>query len=122
MNFLWSSTHFLSVIKCRGPSCCYRYIKFHISVYKYDMDAIETFFYHICKMDTKTKQFLILYNHKIHRQTQINIRIEVMNTLINYFFFALNYFRANFLSLLRLWCTKPYLWTNVKTNNKDMVL
>lgn len=84
-------------------------------------------FYHICKMDTKTKQFLILYNYKIHLQTQINIRIEVMNTLINYrhqiiYFFPLNYFRANFLSLLRLWCIKPYLLTNVKANNKDMVL
>lgn len=84
-------------------------------------------FYHICKMDTKTKQFLILYNYKIHLQTQINIRIEVMNTLINYrhqiiYFFPLNYFRENFLSLLRLWCIKPYLLTNVKTNNKDMVL
>lgn len=84
-------------------------------------------FYHICKMDTKTKQFLILYNYKIHLQTQINIRIEVMNTLINYrhqiiYFFPLNYFRENFLSLLRLWCIKPYLLTNVKANNKDMVL
>lgn len=84
------------------------------------------FFYHICKMDTKTKQFLILYNYKIHLQTQINIRIEVMNTLINYrhqviYFSPLNYFRANFLSLLRLWCIKPYLWTNVKAIYKDMV-
>lgn len=74
-------------------------------------------------MDTKTKQLLILYNYKIHLQTQINIRIEVMNTLINYrhqiiYFFPLNYFRANFLSLLRLWCIKPYLWTNVKPITK----
>lgn len=60
------------------------------------MDAIETFFYHICKMDTKTKQFLILYNHKIHRQTQINIRIEVMNTLINYYFFCPKLFQSKF--------------------------
>lgn len=110
-------------IKCRGLSCCYMYIKFHISVYKYHTDAIETFFYHICKMDTKTKQLLILYNYKIHLQTQINIRIEVMNTLINYrhqifYFFPLNYFRANFLSLLRLWCIKPYLWTNIKPITK----